>query len=377
MHFYTHEAVPLSKIVIFTGSLSSFILNTKLHHPDRKSKALDYNLIIVIVPNLLFGTILGVTLNRILPNVVIIFCLTIVLLYNTYKTIKMGVKQYNEENERQINLIRQNETERNASSVNPSQPNSKNQNDISNNDYNKFTKDIENEIAKDNKILRWDKLKYVIIPFIIMFILSILRESNLVPKCSIMYWVLFTIFFLFALITNVVTYFHIEKEHYLRVSMGFPYNDKDIIWNTNKCIKMGILGLISGFIAGVIGIGGGVVLGPILLGQGIYPIVSTVTTNFLVLLTSSSTSVQFMLNGMMNYEYALISIVFSIIGSYVGTKVIHYYFHKTGRESLLIFALVLVIGSSALILPISSIISTINDINKGVEVLRFNSPCNE
>ena len=95
----------------------------------------------------------------------------------------MGIKQYNEENEKQINLIRQNETERNVSSVNPSQPNSKNQNDISNNnDYNKFTKDIENEIAKDNKILRWDKLKYVIIPFIIMFILSILRESNLVPK---------------------------------------------------------------------------------------------------------------------------------------------------------------------------------------------------
>jgi uncharacterized membrane protein YfcA len=105
LHFYTHEAVPLSKIVIFTGSLSSFILNTKLRHPDRKSKALDYNLIIVIVPNLLFGTILGVTLNRILPNVVIIFCLTIVLFYNTYKTMKMGIKQYNEENEKQINLL--------------------------------------------------------------------------------------------------------------------------------------------------------------------------------------------------------------------------------------------------------------------------------
>ena len=102
MNFYTHEAIPLSKIVIFTGSLSSFILNTRLKHPLRKAKALDYNLVIVIVPNLIFGTMLGVTLNRILPNVLIIFFLTIVLFYNTYKTTKMGLKEYRLENERLI-----------------------------------------------------------------------------------------------------------------------------------------------------------------------------------------------------------------------------------------------------------------------------------
>lgn len=89
LHFYTHEAVPLSKIVIFTGSLISFGLNAELKHPIRKAKAIDYNLIILIAPGLLFGTILGVTLNKILPNVIIIFFLTIVLFYNTYKTTRM------------------------------------------------------------------------------------------------------------------------------------------------------------------------------------------------------------------------------------------------------------------------------------------------
>ena len=168
---------------------------------------------------------------------------------------------------------------------------------------------------------------------------------------------------------------HINKEYYYRVSIGFPYDGKDIIWSTGKCFNMGITGLVSGFIAGTIGIGGGVVLVPILLSLGIHPVVSTVTTNFLVLLTSSSTSLQFMLNNMMNYEYACISIVFSVLGSYIGTKIIHHYFKQTGRESLLIFALVFVIGSSALILPLSSILSTINDVERGVDVFRFNSPC--
>lgn len=235
--------------------------------------------------------------------------------------------------------------------------------------------EIKAEIEKDNTILRWDKLKFVIIPFLVMVVLSLLRESKYIPKCSFLYWILFFSFFLFALVINFICLLHVQHEHNYRISIGFPYDNKDILWETSKCIKMSVTGLISGFIAGTIGIGGGVVLGPLLLGLGIYPVVSTVTTNFLVLLTSSSTSLQFILNGLMNFEYAIIGTSFSILGSYVGTKIVHFYFKKTGRESILIFALVLVIGSSAIILPLSSLISTLHDIDRGVNVLRFNSPC--
>ena len=378
LRFYTHEAIPLSKIVIFTGSLSSFILNTRLKHPVRKARAIDYNLIIVIAPNLLFGTMLGVTLNKILPNVLIILFLTIVLFYNTYKTTKMGLKEYRQENER---LIKKEESER--SEENPPHNLTNNQissgqsadNGSNNHEIEQHQKETLIEIQKDNKILRWDKLQFVIIPYIVMVALSLLRESSYVPPCSVIYWVIFTSFCLFAMLVNFITLGHIKKEYYYRMNIGFPYDGKDIIWTSGKCIQMGITGLTSGFIAGTIGIGGGVVLGPLLLGLGIYPVVSTVTTNFLVLLTSSSTSLQFILYNMMNYEYAIISIAFSVAGSYIGTKIIHYYFKQTGRESLLIFALVLVIGSSALILPISSILSTINDVHRGIDVFRFRSPC--
>jgi len=52
---------------------------------------------------------------------------------------------------------------------------------------------------------------------------------------------------------------------------------------------------LSGILAGLLGIGGGLILGPLLLELGLHPIVSTATTNFLVLFTSSSTSIQFFL----------------------------------------------------------------------------------
>ena len=302
--------------------------------------------------------------------------LTILLFYNTYKTTLMGIKQYNDENENENILNTNNNLNKDQIDNNNAINNNLDFNNDDNNQIDPILDKINKEIEKDNYFLRWDKLKFVIIPFLVMVFLSILRETtSLVPKCSFLYWFLLISFFIFTIIINYISYLHVQHEYNYRTSLSFPYDQKDIKWSFSQSISIAFIGLLSGFIAGTIGIGGGVVLGPILLSYGIFPVVSTVTTNFLVLLTSSSTSLQFILSQMMNYQYAFVSIIFSVLGSYVGTKVIHHYFKQSGRQSLLIFALVLVIGSSAIILPISNLISTIDDIHKGMEIFRFNSPC--
>lgn len=85
MEFYTHEAIPISKLMIFAGSLTTFILNQKLKHPTRNSICLDYNIAILFIPMMLSGTVIGVSLNRIMPSFVILILLTFVLVINTYK----------------------------------------------------------------------------------------------------------------------------------------------------------------------------------------------------------------------------------------------------------------------------------------------------
>lgn len=85
------------------------------------------------------------------------------------------------------------------------------------------------------------------------------------------------------------------KEYEYRLSINYPYNDSDIKWNTKLLIKFPIYSFISGVMAGLLGIGGGLILGPLLLELGLHPVVSTATSNFLVLFTSSSTSIQFIL----------------------------------------------------------------------------------
>ena len=88
LKFETHEAIPISKIMIFTGALTAFIMGLNYKHPYRDAIALDYNIAGVLIPMILFGTIVGVTLNKVMPFSVILICLSIVLVVNTYKTFK-------------------------------------------------------------------------------------------------------------------------------------------------------------------------------------------------------------------------------------------------------------------------------------------------
>jgi len=85
------------------------------------------------------------------------------------------------------------------------------------------------------------------------------------------------------------------KEYQYRLSIQFPFNDNDLKWNTKLFIKLPFYSFASGCMAGLLGIGGGLILGPLLLQLNIHPVVSTATSNFLVLFTSSSTSIQFII----------------------------------------------------------------------------------
>jgi uncharacterized membrane protein YfcA len=88
LNFNTKEAIPISKLMIFTGALTSFFMGIKNKNPYRNATAIDFNIAIVLIPLVLFGTMIGVTLNKILPPSIILICLTLILLINTYKTMK-------------------------------------------------------------------------------------------------------------------------------------------------------------------------------------------------------------------------------------------------------------------------------------------------
>jgi uncharacterized membrane protein YfcA len=107
--------------------------------------------------------------------------------------------------------------------------------------------------------------------------------------------VIYFLYFPFALLLTYIACIKINKEYHYRLQIGYPYNPSDIKWDRSIFIKFPTYAFISGLMAGLLGIGGGLILGPLLLELGLHPLVSTATSNFLVLFTSSSTSIQFIL----------------------------------------------------------------------------------
>jgi uncharacterized membrane protein YfcA len=165
------------------------------------------------------------------------------------------------------------------------------------------------------------------------------------------------------------------KEYTYRMNIGYPYNTHDIKWDSSFFIKFPIYALLSGVMAGLLGIGGGLILGPLLLELGLHPVVSTATSNFLVLFTSSSTSIQFIILGMMNLDYGLVCTIASTIGSFIGTIVIQRIIKRTKKNSYLIFALTIVLGISTIVIPAHTFLKMVDDISKGKSIWSFNTPC--
>jgi uncharacterized membrane protein YfcA len=127
--------------------------------------------------------------------------------------------------------------------------------------------------------------------------------------------------------------------------------------------------------AGLLGIGGGLIFGPLLLELGLNPIVSTATSNFLVLFTSSSTSLQFILLGVMNFKYGFICTICSTLGSYLGTVAIQRLLERTGRASILIFSMAMVEAVSSVCIPLHAFFEMKRGIDHGADIWSFSSPC--
>ena len=90
--FRQSEAVPLATFIIFIGAFVRFLYNWNQTHPlATYRKAIDYNIIIVLLPMALFGTTLGVLLNDLSSDAVIMIVQTIVFLLAAIQTFRKGI----------------------------------------------------------------------------------------------------------------------------------------------------------------------------------------------------------------------------------------------------------------------------------------------
>ena len=164
------------------------------------------------------------------------------------------------------------------------------------------------------------------------------------------------------------------KKNRICEASGYDFEVGDIHWGAKNCVFFIGIGLFIGVLVGIIGFGGFIV-SPILLHLKIDPEITTVSSLFIIMLTSLSALIQFYIAGVTNWQYSLYLILCAHVGALIAIFVVRKYFLKIGRKSFLVFALVFIFFSSLCIIPTFGIINIINQLNDGTFQLGFKSIC--
>ena len=189
-----------------------------------------------------------------------------------------------------------------------------------------------------------------------------------------MYWLYWAFFLPFPILLSLQFTSDIISQHKYRIKIGFPFSEHDVDWDYNSAIKHQIYGFFSGVICGCLGLGGGTLLGPLFLHLNFHPNRIRSTSNFLVMITSFSSTVQFCMMGMVQFTYGIPFAIIGGLSALLGNYGINLLIGKIGRPSIPIICLGLLFSTSLIAVFINFIIN-LNDTSYWENIWAFHSPC--
>jgi uncharacterized membrane protein YfcA len=348
---------------------------------------IDYDMALFLAPLQLAGALLGVIIQRLVPDWLYVGFAAAVLAFTSYLTYAKFFSSYRTDKERR-ELVRQlsmaeskfsstivdKETEGNIDSVKASAAEIGDEDEpaalgaIQASPKVKLTEsahstvdcddcDDPDELEKRRRFLQDDsrqypkeKIAYLFLLWVGLTIMTLLQggkgfDSIIGITCEdSAYYGLVAAQFLWTFTFAIIFGIQNVKRTQARVAVNYPFLESDVLWDAKKLQFFSFFTFAAGIVAGIIGIGGGMFLGPLMLMVGIHPSVSTATNASMILLTSSSVAVMFVISGLVPWEYAVYFFSLCLMGAYIGTTKINSYVKRTGMTSILIGILATIIA---------------------------------
>jgi uncharacterized membrane protein YfcA len=376
-----HNAVPLSKAIVFFGSIASLVVN--LFHATKKSGAgagkvvIDTDACRLVVPATLIGTFLGVLLNRHTSDYLIVVLLTALLGLMTGMVARTARKQAIEENEQDAITFPpaassstepagaagvQGDGQANegtpllgqASSSQPEQEESV---------MSMPTVPVARKVVptKADAGMGVSLLFIVIAGGILRYHMHMCRQEVLGDAGH-----------QGACTHPVLILFHSHMQHWMSnpttamimqqmvwslpiwtcvaitVHFGFVAN-RENGWRPRSVMMYQVVSIVTGVLAGLVGVGGGLILSPFFLLTGMDPAVAVGTSATCVLFTSSSTTMQYIFTDRIMMSLALVYGVVCCVASFMGTALVHHIQDKFSRKSYITTIVAIGVAISAML----------------------------
>ena len=362
------DAVALGQTNIIGGCFATLAIKIFHRHPSKDRPVIEYDILLLIISPVLIGTSLGVIINIILPYWAIVLILVVIIGYLTTGMVTNAKKKYKQEN----NEI--SEVAREIPMQEVSRTPIKNLQDV---DENHKDSDIEcsrglidnenlQKIYKaERRYIPFRKIPAILCVFILVALASLARGSRTVKSavglvfCSGSYWLLSFLTILLLLNIFALCSWYIMNTYKHKVENNYQFDAFDIKWTVSDCGTLGFFGFFAGLIGSIIGVGGAIIMNPVLLRYKLRPEVVTATSTSIIVFTSGISALQYAIAGRINLEYALWTASFSFIGAAIGVFVLKKIVEKYRRTSIIIMALAVAMGLSAVISATYGIYTTV------------------
>jgi uncharacterized membrane protein YfcA len=350
-----HNAVPLSKAIVFFGSIASLLVNMYKALGSggrmRPKSVIDPDACRLVVPATLIGTFLGVLLNRHTSDYLIVILLTALLGFMTGMVVQTARKQAAEESsianggsggvaEERAPLLP-------AATPQVSGPLS--------------ATPAKQKPSASDAVLGFALLLVVVVGGILRFHMhacraEVLGDLSKVGACNhpvnllfhhhMEIWMRESV--TAVVLQQLVWSFPIWTCVGITVYYGFLAN-RDVGWEAKTVVLYQTVAVITGLLAGLVGVGGGLIFSPFFLLTGMDPAIAVGTSATCVLFTSSSTTLQYIFTDRIIMSLGVTYGMVCLVASFIGTHLVHYIQDNFARKSFITSIVAVGVGLSAVL----------------------------
>ncbi|CDW89908.1 UNKNOWN [Stylonychia lemnae] len=360
------ECIPIGNFMGLISSLFRFIINFREKHPNNPNRlAIDYEIIELAMPVLYLGTLLGVQIGTKLKEIYLAVIFAILLFFLTYKTSKNAYKMIQDENQK-LKLRSQMDNQLNTKLIENDKI-IKDTNDhekkhiIEINSKHEQSSQLQNILKQESQHFTLRRcmnfalnLMFLITTSMLLNSKDIIRVSDYIKYGAVGLFIIYAVIYTFLISKSLQRNYHIKRLG------GYIFDKNDITYEkTNHLIKLIVLCFFCGILGGIVGIPGGIILAPMFIQLGMLPIIVSSTNQYLALISSISVSFQYWYLGMLNKQFIVALGIICIIGCYIGLKIVQVKVKKSGRQSIIVVALAIVLFASFFMIPVKYLLKNI------------------